>query len=130
MFNNTRIKQLETENRVLKNECAHNEKLTIKMATTDESHKIEIERLTTKHLDEVERIQSNIDTKISQKTNELKKEITKLTIENEGNKQKVSMYEKAFENLGFDVKDMKEILNKLVDGIVSKNEITVLSTGK
>ena len=28
--------------------------------------------------------------------------------------------------MGFDVKDMKDILNKLVDGIVSKNEINVI----
>jgi hypothetical protein len=33
---------------------------------------------------------------------------------------------KAFENLGFDVKDMKDILNKLVDGIVGKNTVHVV----
>lgn len=41
-------------------------------------------------------------------------------------KAKNEMYEKAFENLGFDVKDMKDILNKLVDGVVTKNSINVI----
>lgn len=41
-------------------------------------------------------------------------------------KARCEILEKAFENLGFDVKDMKEILNKLVDGLISKNEINVI----
>lgn len=41
-------------------------------------------------------------------------------------KKEVEILEKAFENMGFDVKDMKEILNKLVDGLIAKNEIKVL----
>jgi hypothetical protein len=32
----------------------------------------------------------------------------------------------AFETMGFDVKDMKGILDKLVDGLISKNEINVI----
>ena len=43
-------------------------------------------------------------------------------------KQEISILRSAFENLGFDVKDMKEILNKLVDGVISKNEVRILST--
>lgn len=39
---------------------------------------------------------------------------------------RVEILEKAFENMGFDVKDMKEILGKLVDGIVSKNTIQLV----
>lgn len=56
----------------------------------------------------------------------VKDENQTLTIENANLKQKVEMYEKAFENLGFDVKDMKEILNKLVDGLISKNTIQLV----
>lgn len=41
-------------------------------------------------------------------------------------KARCEILEKAFENLGFDVKDMKDILNKLVDGLIAKNEIKVL----
>jgi uncharacterized protein (UPF0335 family) len=40
--------------------------------------------------------------------------------------KEIEVLTKAFENMGFDVKDMKDILNKLVDGIVSKNTVNVL----
>lgn len=49
-----------------------------------------------------------------------------LTIENAKLKEKVDIIEKAFKNLGFDVKDMKEILGKLVDGVVAKNTINLV----
>lgn len=41
-------------------------------------------------------------------------------------KKEVEILEKAFENMGFDVKDMKDILNKLVDGLIAKNEIKLV----
>jgi cell division protein FtsL len=56
----------------------------------------------------------------------IEKETLKLKLENNTLKEKVKVLENAFETLGFDVKDMKDILNKLVDGIVSKNEINVI----
>ena len=46
--------------------------------------------------------------------------------ENARLQSEVSMLNKAFDNLGFDVKDMKEILNKLVDGVVSKNTVNIV----
>ena len=56
----------------------------------------------------------------------IEKETLELQIENNKLKSKAEVLENAFESLGFDVKDMKDILNKLVDGIVSKNEIKVI----
>jgi len=53
-------------------------------------------------------------------------EIAKLTLENGKLTKEVEILTKAFENMGFDVKDMKDILNKLVDGIVTKNTINVV----
>ena len=64
--------------------------------------------------------------KISQATAEKDKENNKIKEENSVLKKEVEILTKAFENMGFDVKDMKDILNKLVDGIVSKNEINVI----
>lgn len=61
-------------------------------------------------------------------TDELKKENTNLTIEKERAADRAAMLEKAFENMGFDVKDMKEILGKLVDGLIAKHEINVIKT--
>lgn len=48
--------------------------------------------------------------------------------ENSVLKKEVAILNKAFENMGFDVKDMKEILNKLVDGLIAKNEIKLVNT--
>lgn len=56
----------------------------------------------------------------------LERETLKLKLVNNTLKEKVKVLVNAFETLGFDVKDMKDILNKLVDGIVSKNEINVI----
>lgn len=58
---------------------------------------------------------------------EVEKENThKIEKENAVLLTKVEILEKAFENMGFDVKDMKEILNKLVDGLIAKNEIKLV----
>ncbi len=59
------------------------------------------------------------EAKIAEKLLEQKLEAEKAKAENE-------ILRKAFENMGFDVKDMKNILNKLVDGVVSKNEINII----
>lgn len=61
-------------------------------------------------------------------TDELKAENRDLTIQKERYADRASMLEKAFENMGFDVKDMKEILGKLVDGLIAKHEINVIKT--
>lgn len=59
---------------------------------------------------------------------EVKEKTQVLTIENNKLTAKVEILEKAFENMGFDVKDMKEILNKLVDGLIAKNAINILKS--
>jgi len=53
-------------------------------------------------------------------------EMEKLRTENGIQKAKIDILEQAFKNLGFDVKDMKDILNKLVDGLIAKNEIKLV----
>lgn len=65
--------------------------------------------------------------KLNEATQARVEEINKVKQENAVLTEKVNILEKAFENMGFDVKDMKEILNKLVDGIVDKNKINVIS---
>lgn len=61
-------------------------------------------------------------------TDALKVENRDLTIQKERFADRAAMLEKAFENMGFDVKDMKEILGKLVDGLIAKHEINVIKT--
>ncbi len=59
------------------------------------------------------------EAKIAEKLLEQKLEAEKAKAENE-------ILRKAFENMGFDVKDMKSILDKLVEGLISKNEINLI----
>lgn len=94
----TRIKELEQENRQLRTDFASEKRI----------------------------LENELQLKINKATEEKEKENVKLKEENSVLKKEVEILEKAFENMGFDVKDMKEILNKLVDGIVSKNEINVI----
>lgn len=74
----------------------------------------------------VKRKDLELSNKIEEATRKFKDELatTKMDLNNKA--KEVEILTKAFENLGFDVKDMKEILNKLVDGIVSKNTIQLV----
>jgi phage regulator Rha-like protein len=77
----------------------------------------------------IARKDAEVDVKIAQATAELKKELAEKTAECSNYKKETEILTKAFENLGFDVKDMKDILNKLVDGVVSKNQIQLINNG-
>lgn len=83
--------------------------------------KLEIQKASTVKLSEEEK-------KIFEEglKNKYDADLRELTTQKEIAEQKILYLEKAFENLGFDVKDMKDILNKLVDGLVSKNEINII----
>lgn len=89
-------------------------------------HEKEIEDIKKDHEIVLKRKEAELDVKISEKIKEFKDKVAKLELENGNYKKEVEILTKAFENLGFDVKDMKEILNKLVDGIVSKNTIQLV----
>jgi len=96
------LKSLETSNKKLKRELSD---LEYKIEQNEKSHELESkERLYDKQR-EIDALESELDTK----------------------KAECDILNKAFENMGFDVKDMKEILGKLVDGIISKNEIKLIN---
>lgn len=69
---------------------------------------------------------NELDTKISYAVKKQQAENNILKQENAVLLEKNKILEKAFENMGFDVKDMKDILNKLVDGIVGKNVVNIV----
>ena len=64
--------------------------------------------------------------KINEAISGSENENIKLKEENAVLKKEISIIEKAFDNMGFDVKDMKGILDQLVKAIVSKNEIKIV----
>lgn len=82
------------------------------------------------HEIEIRRKNAQQDVIVADATKELRTKVEELTISEANWKNQAEMLQKAFENLGFDVKDMKDVLNKLVDGLVSKNEIKVISASK
>lgn len=97
-------------------------------AATDEVAELKAELRQTKLDFASERriAENEIELKINEATASKEKENVELLQKNAVLNSRVVILEKAFENMGFDVKDMKDILNKLVDGIVSKNEVNVI----
>ena len=127
LFNTEKVLRL-----TMKLEKADQEKAEIRAKHSEEISKIKAEyeeklkKVEEKWEDKLARLESNQDVSLEEAKSELKKENSQLTIDKAILQKEVAMYEKAFENLGFDVKDMKEILNKLVDGLVSKNQIQLV----
>lgn len=72
-------------------------------------------------------LRSELASQIREQTAGLQKDLSDMREKKGIVEAQNAVYKSAMENMGFDVKDMKEILNKLVDGIVSKNEIKVLN---
>lgn len=122
MFGNKNTQDTEVLKKV-KNDV---EKLEKKLEILEEEHYREVDNLKKDHALEMRRAESAIDVKVSEKAKEDRLKIAKLELENGNYKKEVEILTKAFENLGFDVKDMKAILNKLVDGVVSKNTIQLV----
>lgn len=69
---------------------------------------------------------NEVEMRIAKETKRKEDQINQLKLDNGILAEKVNILEKAFENMGFDVKDMKSILGRLVDGIVSGNKINIL----
>lgn len=91
-----------------------------------EDHEYSLRRLTQKYEDDINRIETNQDTIIANQVNNFKIQETEDKIKIQTQAKEIDILNKAFTNLGFDVKDMKEILNKLVDGLITKNEIKLV----
>ena len=72
--------------------------------------------------------EDQIRVRINKETREKEKEIIDLKEKNIELKTRNEILEKAFQNMGFDVKDMKGILDKLVEALVTKNEINIVKS--
>lgn len=113
----------------------HDRQLMIK----DVEHQKEIKALKADHAREIKMLTEDFESKeriykaeeVTRINTAIEKE-KDLRVKAEANveatNKEVEMLRTAFKNLGFDVKDMKDILNKLVDGVVSGNKINVIKT--
>lgn len=73
---------------------------------------------------------AEISLQVKEKTKELEEANAQLRQRIAVAEAELKILNAAFDNMGFDVKDMKEILNKLVDGLVAKHEIKLINNSK
>lgn len=71
-------------------------------------------------------LRAELQVEIDQAVNKQKEKTAEVEKQNAVLKKEVDILNKAFENMGFDVKDMKKILDKLADAVVAKNEIKLI----
>lgn len=129
MFNTNKIARLESKvNRLEEEKSEVRARHMADIEKLKDEHNRKVERIQEDHATVTARAAANEDVRLMEATAELKNENAELKVEKNILTGKVEMFEKAFENLGFDVKDMKEILNKLVDGLVAKNAINLVTT--
>lgn len=108
----TKIDELQLENKNLKEENAKL-KLVEERVTEISEHKI-------KTLEESQKAEI---LKATRQTQEAKDKLEKdLAVAN----AKVKMLEDAFNNLGFDVKDSKEMMSELIKALGVKNQVQVI----
>ena len=122
--------RIEELNTIIKRERKSHEE-EIAQLGKNHSEKVEGLEKKAKNLEEdnkiiVTRKDLELDNKVAIATTTITKERDDLKMKLNNAEKEVEILTKAFANLGFDVKDMKEILNKLVDGIVSKNTISIV----
>lgn len=60
---------------------------------------------------------------IEMATQSLRNQVIKVEHEKKTLEKEVTMLRDAFKTLGYDVKDMKELLGKLVDGLITKDTV-------
>lgn len=86
----------------------------------------QIEKLKTKVEDLENKLKETSELAVKEREVAIKEETADLKLKNGVLESENAILKTGFANMGFDVKDMKAILNKLVEGIISKNEINVI----
>ena len=86
----------------------------------------QIEKLKTQVEDLENKLKETSELAAKEREVAIKEETSDLKLKNGVLESENAILKTGFANLGFDVKDMKSILNKLVEGIISKNEINVI----
>ena len=121
MFDKTTIKNLKQE--LLDRNSAHEKEIR----ELRREHIISITEKEREIESQEKILRAELQTKINEAAKESEEINAQLREDNAVLKKEVEILEKAFENMGFDVKDMKGILTKLVDGIVASNEVKIIN---
>lgn len=75
---------------------------------------------------EIKRLENLVEEKVKEQVEAVKSKMVEVEKQNAVLTKELEVYTKAFENMGVDVKDMKEIMSELIKGIVSKNTVSVI----
>ena len=86
----------------------------------------QIEKLKTQVEDLENKLKETSELAVQERKVAIKEETADLKLKNGVLESENTILKQGFANMGFDVKDMKGILNKLVEGIISKNEINII----
>jgi len=117
-------KLLEKNNKLSKDNISENNLEQKKFSLNEEKKDLDRDR---KEFDkEKANLEVEVERLVKIKISELTDQINDLKVEKKVSEKEATMLRKAFENLGFDVKDMKGILDKLVDGLIAKNQIKLV----
>lgn len=121
------LKHLEDENELFnKAQVKHEEKIR----ELNTFHKRELSEIKKDHEFEMKELRRGEAQKVFQATEDLRNQNLNYEKENSKLKSENKILTKAFENMGFDVKDMKDILNKLADAVVAKQEVKLINASK
>lgn len=121
--------EIKSLQKIIKNHDEHVYDLNRSNRLTVEGYDSRIEQLKAEHAIALATVEANQENHTYEATKKLREENTRLSIENGNVKAENKVMEAAFKNMGVDVKDMKSILEKMVDGLVSKNTINVIRDG-
>ena len=116
----SQIKKLEQEKKEIVIENENNSKNIVN------EHEFKLKRLVLEKEIEIKQIESSIDDTVKKQVKDTLEKMTRVEKENAVLVKELEVYTKAFQNMGVDVKDMKEIMQELIKGIVSKNTVSVI----
>lgn len=107
-------------------DCTINKDKNISLEVKNRELSDTVYKLEREHKSEVSILKNELDMRISKEVKVKDDEISKLKQENAVLLKEKEILNKAFENMWFDVKDMKSILDKLVEWIIGKNVVNVI----
>ena len=77
---------------------------------------------------DIKKLENEIQERITSQVKSMQLKLIEAEKNNAVLSKELEVYNKAFENMGMDVKDVKDVVNKLVDGLIAKNEIKLIKS--
>lgn len=98
------------------------------ISDSEAEHKRELTQIRFDNELNIKKLTNDVDEKVAAQVKAMQAKLTESEKNNAVLSKELEVYNKAFENMGMDVKDVKEVVNKLVDGLIAKNEIKLIKS--